>query len=76
MAQISLELDQLTLEKVKKVARQNNTSISSWVGNNIKRILKNDYPDGFFELFGAIKDDTFIEPDEIDTRYDSPREQL
>jgi hypothetical protein len=27
--------------------------------------LENDYPEGFFELFGAIKDDTFIEPEEI-----------
>lgn len=25
----------------------------------------NDYPEDFFELFGAIKDDTFIEPNEV-----------
>jgi hypothetical protein len=76
MPQISLEFDQLTLEKIEKVARQDNISISAWVGNNIKKILKNDYPEDFFNLFGAIKDDTFIEPDEINSKYDLPMEQI
>jgi hypothetical protein len=76
MPQISLELDPLVLEKIEKVAQRDNTSISKWVGDNIKKILENNYPDGFFELFGAIKDETFIEPVEIDSRYDLPREQI
>jgi hypothetical protein len=76
MPQILLELDKMTLEKVEKMAKRNNTSVSTWVGNNIRELLKTNYPEGFFELFGAIKDDTFIEPDEIDAKYDAPREQI
>jgi hypothetical protein len=76
MPQISLELDPLVLERIEKVVQRDNTSISKWVGDNIKKILENNYPDGFFELFGAIKDETFIEPDEIDSKYDLPKEQI
>ena len=76
MPQISLELDPITLERIERVALQDNTSISKWIGNNIKKILENNYPEDFFELFGAIKDETFIEPDEIDSKYDLPKEQI
>jgi hypothetical protein len=30
----------------------------------------------FLELFGAIKDDTFVEPDDIPEKYDVSREPL
>jgi hypothetical protein len=76
MAQISLHLDQIIFEKIEKLARQKKTSVSNWVEDNIKKTLGNDYPEGFFELFGAIRDDTFIEPDEIDQKYNISREQL
>jgi hypothetical protein len=39
-------------------------------------IMDDDYPENFFELFGAITDDTFIEPTEIDEKYAIQREQL
>ena len=38
--------------------------------------FENNYPEKFFELFGAIKDDTFIEPDEIAPMCTRPQEQL
>jgi hypothetical protein len=76
MPQIALDVDETTLEKIEKAAKNRNLSISGWVENNIRTILKNDYSDGFFDLFGSIKDDTFVEPGEIDPRYDLPREQI
>jgi hypothetical protein len=76
MAQISLEIDQTILEKIEKVAERRKISISNWVRDNIKRTLENDYPEDFFELFGSINDETFVEPDEIDPKYDLPREQV
>jgi hypothetical protein len=76
MPQISLNIDQIIFEKIKKIAEQKRTSVSDWVEDNIKKTLGNDYPNDFFELFGAINDDTFIEPIEIDQRYDIQREQL
>ncbi|MDR0823345.1 MAG: hypothetical protein LBN20_06180 [Endomicrobium sp.] len=76
MPQIALDIDEITFEKIEKAAEQRNTSISNWVGNNIRVILNNDYPDGFFDLFGAIKDETFIEHKEIDDKYNLSREQI
>jgi hypothetical protein len=76
MPQISLNIDQIVFEKIKKIAEQKKTSVSDWVEDNIKKTLGNDYPNDFFELFGAINDDTFVEPIEIDQKYDVQREQL
>jgi hypothetical protein len=76
MPQISLNIDQIIFEKLRKIAEQKKTSVSDWVEDAIKASLGNDYPNDFFELFGAIKDDTFVEPIEIDQRYDISREQL
>jgi hypothetical protein len=68
MPQISLNIDQIIFEKIERIAKRKQTSVSDWVEDNIKKTLKNDYPDDFFELFGAIEDDTFIEPIEIDQK--------
>ncbi|MDR1320250.1 MAG: DUF6364 family protein [Gracilibacteraceae bacterium] len=76
MPQISLNIDQIVFEKIKKIAKQKGTSVSDWVEDNIRKTLGNDYPNDFFELFGAINDDTFVEPIEIDQKYDISREQL
>jgi hypothetical protein len=76
MPQISLDIDQGILEKVEKIAKQKKTSVSNWIEDNIKKTLGNDYPNDFFELFGAINDDTFIVPIEIDQKYNLQREQL
>jgi hypothetical protein len=76
MPQISLNIDQIIFEKIEKIARQKKISVSNLVEDNIKKTLGNDYPDDFFGLFGAIEDDTFIEPVEIDQKYNISREQL
>ncbi|MDR2836564.1 MAG: hypothetical protein LBV69_10315 [Bacteroidales bacterium] len=76
MPQIALNIDETTFEKIENIAKQRKISMSNWVESNIKNILQNDYPDGFFDLFGAIKDDTFLEPKEIDYRYNIQREQI
>jgi hypothetical protein len=76
MPQISLNIDQIIFEKIERIAKQKQTSVSDWVEDNIKKTLENNYPNDFFELFGAIKDDTFIEPIEIDQKYNIQRELL
>ena len=76
MPLISLYIDQDTLEKVEKLARSKHISISKWVGNNIKTHIKNQYPDDFFSLFGAIKDDSFQAPHSLDPDNDTQREIL
>jgi hypothetical protein len=37
-------------------------------------LIKNQYPKDFFLLFGAIKDETFQRPEDIDPNLDTKRE--
>lgn len=76
MPQISLYIDENTLEKIGEIAKNENLSISKWVGNNIKSLIKNRYPEDFFSLFGAINDDSFQRPEELDDDNDHIRESF
>jgi hypothetical protein len=76
MPQISLYIDEGTLEQISQRAKSENISISKWVGNNIKTLIKNQYPDNFFSLFGAIKDETFQKHADLDIVHDSKREEF
>ena len=74
MPQVSLYIDKETLEKMEAQARKNHTSLSRWVGNSLKHLIKGDYPEGFFGLFGSVKDDTFGRPEHLSFGTDSRRE--
>ena len=76
MPQISLYIDEDTLEKVSELAKSENLSISKWVGINIKSLIKNRYPKDFFSLFGAIKDETFQRSEELNFNSDHKRESF
>jgi hypothetical protein len=76
MPQISLYIDKDTLQKIERIAKKRRTSISKWVGNNLKKLIKDDYPDDFFSLFGAIRDDSFNKHPVDDFSHDSKRENL
>jgi len=76
MPQISLYIDEDTLEKIEHIAKNENISISKWVGNNIKSLIKNQYPNDFFSLFGAIGDETFQKPEYLDPDLDIQRDDF
>ncbi|PKL35615.1 MAG: toxin-antitoxin system, antitoxin component [Spirochaetae bacterium HGW-Spirochaetae-1] len=59
MPQISLYIDKDTLSKIEKAAAKEKISISKWVGKNIKKVITEDYPQGYFDLFGSISDESF-----------------
>jgi hypothetical protein len=56
MPQISLYIDKDTHAKIEKAAAKERISISKWIGKNIKKVIKKDYPQGYFDLFGSITD--------------------
>lgn len=62
MPQISPYVDEETLKKVSKAAGLSNVSVSEWVSRRIKHSLKTNWPDGYFALFGLIKDKSFKRP--------------
>ena len=75
MPQISLYIDKETLNKIEKAANRENISISKWVGKNIKKVIKDDYPEGYFDLFGSISDESF-DIKTLSFKHDSERESL
>ncbi len=76
MSQLSLYLDEATLKKVEKAAKFNKISVSKWVRNNVIRSLQDEWPEDYFELFGAIADDSFRSPEEPSFIAIVPREKL
>ena len=75
MPQISLYVDKETLQKVEKAAKIERISISRWVGQRIKNAVNEEYPKGYFDLFGSIKDDSFI-IDDLGFNSELEREKL
>ncbi|MBN1501037.1 MAG: toxin-antitoxin system, antitoxin component [Spirochaetes bacterium] len=75
MPQISLYIDKETLIKIEKAAQREKISISKWVGKNIKKVINNDYPKGYFDLFGSISDESF-DVKKLSFKDDSKRESF
>ena len=73
MPQISLYIDKVTLAKIEKAAAKERTSISKWVGKNIKKVVNEEYPKGYVDLFGSITDTSF-ESKKLSFDLDSKRE--
>ncbi len=76
MPQISLYIDKETLEQVEKLAKIDQVSISKWVGNNIKNLMKHQYPKNFFALHGSIDDESFQKPASLNPHDDIRRGPL
>lgn len=76
MPQISLYIDEDTLKKVEKAADAEKTSISKWVGMQLKKSLQTSYPRDFRALFGSIKDESFTIPKRESSDTDIKRESL
>jgi hypothetical protein len=76
MPQISLYIDGDTLKKVESAASHQHVSISKWVVKQIRAKVDPMYPKGFEDIFGSITDKTFLEPQELSRRGDSPREKF
>ena len=76
MPQLSLYLDDGTLKMVEKAAKLSNTSISKWVKGKVIQSLENEWPDGYFDLFGSIGDASFDAPAELDRINTTPRKEL
>ena len=73
MAQLSLYLDDDTMERLRRRAEERHTSLSKYVSDLVRRDLGSGWPPGFLDLYGSIDDDAFVEPDEIPFELDAPR---
>lgn len=76
MPQLSLYIDRVTLDKIDTIAKRNHVSVSKWVGNSIRKFLKEEFPEDYFSLFGSIHDATFNKPESLSFTDDTARESL
>ena len=63
MAQLALYIDEQLAERLDKAVKASGKSKSKWVSEAIESVLKDQWPEGFFELAGSWEDDEG--PDEI-----------
>jgi cytidylate kinase len=59
MPQVSIYIDRYTLERIETVSRKEKLSLSKVVTKSIERYLNESWPEGYSELFGSIRDDSF-----------------
>lgn len=76
MPQISLYVDEKTLKQIENAAKSEKKSISKWVSAKLRSSLHNKWPEGYFNLFGNIKDDTFTEPEDLTENKNLKREHI
>lgn len=70
MPQLSLYLTQEQLLKLENEAKTEKMSLSKWVVSKIIDKIEPRYPEGWSDLFGSVKDDSFVRPEQpkLETR--------
>ena len=76
MAQISIYIDDSTLKQIEIAAGKDHDSISKWVKKRLVSSLKTAWPKDYFDLFGALKDDSFKRPAGMKFSKDRKRQIL
>jgi len=76
MAQISIYIDDSTLKKIEIAAKKDQDSISQWVKKRLVSSLKTAWPKDYFDLWGALKDDSFKRLSQGESSKDRQRQVL
>ena len=76
MAQISIYIDENTLQQIEKAAEKEHESISTWVKKRLIFSLKTAWPKDYFDLFGMLSDDAFQRPGQSPLTKDRRRKIL
>lgn len=73
MAQLSLYLEEETMDLLRKKAVLANVSLSKYVAKLIRSDVSSGWPMGYWDLYGSIDDETFCEPAELAFELDGER---
>ena len=76
MAQLTIYLDESTLKKIEKAAREEKSSISKWAKKRLAYSLESKWPEGYFKVFGCLSDEEFERPAQLGFEADCARERL
>ncbi|MCF6205205.1 MAG: hypothetical protein L3J59_16335 [Methylococcaceae bacterium] len=66
MAQLHFYIPDQLAEKVKAKAEHSHLTVSKYLANLIKKEVANDWPEGYFELFGSWEGDALQRPEQGD----------
>jgi len=64
MPQVSLYIDDEVLDKARKSAQIKKISLSKYITQKLIEQHESGWPEGYWDLFGSITDETFVEPED------------
>lgn len=73
MPQLSLYLDSDTMNMLRTNAAQENISLSKYVSSMLQNNTGSAWPKGYWDIYGALEDTSFVVPDEQSFDKDTPR---
>jgi len=76
MPQLTIYLDDSSLQRVKSAARRERRSVSRWVKEKLIRQFDQVWPDGYFDLLGSLADEVLERPTQPTFAADCKRERL
>ncbi len=76
MPKLSLYIDSALYAKLISKAKEKGVSVSGYVSGILKEHLFEEWPNGYFDLFGSLEDDPLELPEESPWSLDSRREAL
>ncbi len=54
MGQVTIYLEEGVLKEIRAAARREQLSVSRWVRRRLEGSLRDAWPEGYFDLFGAL----------------------
>jgi len=76
MAQLTVYIDDETRKKIEVAAKRENTSVSQWVKERLSSALETEWPNGYFDLLGALKGVNIERPPQLRSDDDVTREPV
>lgn len=75
MPQLSLYLDEPSMAILRERAERQHVSLSRYATHRLGlHEPEAGWPEGYWDLFGLLQDETFVVPEELDASLDQPVE--
>jgi hypothetical protein len=76
MAQLTIYLDDTSIKMIEDAAAREKSSVSGWVKKRLLHSLDDQWPAGYFDVFGSLGESDLKRPPQPDFSADAPRESL
>ncbi len=76
MGQITIYLPDEQARAIRKAARSRKRSVSEWAREQLAAGLSKEWPPDYRGILGALHDDSFVRPTQLEVGNDALREKL